>query len=118
MAKSRTILLSMLLTLGSALPVTAFCAEQPAAAAQPAAETPASHEIKQFTADFQRFEIGDTVPETYRSKTYEIAQWKQRNLPAPQADSHWTYMGGNYVLIANATGKILKAESGDIFYSR
>jgi Ni/Co efflux regulator RcnB len=118
MARSKTMMLSMLLTLGSALPVTTLYAQQPTDGAKPATETSESHEIKQFTADFQRFEIGDMAPETYRGKTYEIAQWKQRNLPAPQADSHWTYMGGNYVLISNTTGKILKAESGDIFYSR
>ncbi len=118
MAKSRILMLSMLLSLGSALPMASLHAQQPADAANTATEKPESHEIKQFTADFQRFEIGDMVPETYRGKTYEIAQWRQRNLPAPQPDSHWTYMGGNYVLISNTTGKILKAESGDIFYSR
>ncbi len=118
MARSKTMMLSMLLTLGSALPVTTLYAQQPTDGTKPATKMSESHEIKQFTADFQRFEIGDMAPETYRGKTYEIAQWKQRNLPAPQADSHWTYMGGNYVLISNTTGKILKAESGDIFYSR
>ncbi|MTD42660.1 nickel/cobalt homeostasis protein RcnB [Erwinia sp. CPCC 100877] len=118
MAKSRIIMLSMLLSLGSALSATTLYAQQPADAAKPGEEKPESHEISQLTADFQRFEIGDRVPEIYRSKSYEIAQWKQRNLPAPQPDSHWTYMGGNYVLISNARGKILKAESGDIFYSR
>ncbi len=41
-----------------------------------------------------------------------------RNLPAPDAGSHWTYMGGNYVLITDADGKILKAYNGDIFYHR
>ncbi|TPG58246.1 RcnB family protein, partial [Ewingella americana] len=37
-------------------------------------------------------------------------------LPAPSADSHWTYIGGSYALITNTDGKILKAESGDIFF--
>jgi Ni/Co efflux regulator RcnB len=93
--------------------------EQADALTQPQAETRgSSYELKEFTADFRAFKPGDIVPELYRSKPYEIEQWSQRNLPAPEPDSHWTYMGGNYVLITNAEGKILRAMSGDIFYQR
>lgn len=74
------------------------------------------YEVKTFFADFKRFSIGDIAPDLYRSKKYEVSQWNVRHLPAPEADSHWTYMGGNYVLITNAEGKILKAESGEIYY--
>lgn len=74
------------------------------------------YDVKNFFADFTHFSIGDTAPELYRSKQYEVSQWNVRHLPAPVADSHWTYMGGNYVMITNADGKILKAESGDIYY--
>ncbi|STT05257.1 nickel/cobalt homeostasis protein RcnB [Klebsiella pneumoniae] len=49
---------------------------------------------------------------------YNIKQWQQRNLPAPDAGSHWTYMGGNYVLITDTEGKILKVYDGEIFYHR
>ena len=38
--------------------------------------------------------------------------------PAPDAGSHWTYMGGNYVLITDTEGKILKVYDGEIFYHR
>lgn len=74
------------------------------------------YKVTSFFADFTHYDIGDTAPALYRSKKYEVTQWTARHLPAPVADSHWTYMGGNYVLIANAGGKILKAESGDIYY--
>lgn len=74
------------------------------------------YEIKSFFADFTHFSIGDTAPELYRSKKYEVTQWDVRHLPAPVAGSHWTYMGGNYVMIENDGGKILKAESGEIYY--
>lgn len=74
------------------------------------------YDVKSFFADFTHFSIGDTAPELYRSKQYEVTQWTVRHLPAPAADSHWTYMGGNYVMITNADGKILKAESGEIYY--
>ncbi len=75
-----------------------------------------SYEIKEFTSDFREFKIGDIVPDIYRTDPYAISQWQIRHLPAPEADSHWTYMGGNYVLITDAEGKILRAETGDIFY--
>ncbi|MEN5018746.1 RcnB family protein [Erwinia sp. Eh17-17] len=76
------------------------------------------YDLQYFFADFKRFAIGDVVPDVYRSKKYEIVQWKVRHLPAPEADSHWTYMGGNYVLITNADGKILQAKQGEIYYKR
>lgn len=74
------------------------------------------YDVKTFFADFKRFAIGDVVPELYRGKKYEISQWNVRHLPAPEADSHWTYMGGNYVMITNVDGKILQAKSGEIYY--
>lgn len=76
------------------------------------------YELKDFNADFTHFNIGDTVPELYRTDEYNIKQWQLRNLPAPDAGSHWTYMGGNYVLITDTEGKVLKAYDGEIFYHR
>lgn len=76
------------------------------------------YEIQEFIADFTKFKPGDTVPEMYRTEEYNIKQWQARNLPAPDAGSHWTYMGGNYVLITDADGKILKVYDGEIFYHR
>ena len=76
------------------------------------------YELKYFFADFQRFTIGSVVPDRYRTKKYEIVDWKTRNLSAPDAGTNWTYMGGNYVLISRADGKIVKVESGDIFYKQ
>ncbi len=74
--------------------------------------------MKEFTADFTQFHIGDTVPAMYLTPEYNIKQWQLRNLPAPDAGSHWTYMGGNYVLITDTEGKILKVYDGEIFYHR
>lgn len=58
------------------------------------------------------------VPDRYRTKKYEIVDWKTRNLPAPEQGTSWTYMGGNYVQISKEDGRILKVESGDIFYKQ
>ncbi|WP_158780700.1 RcnB family protein [Pantoea sp. BAV 3049] len=76
------------------------------------------YEIKSFFADFQRFTIGSVIPDRYRTKKYEIVDWKTRNLSKPDEGTGWTYMGGNYVLFNKADGKIIKAESGDIFYKQ
>lgn len=98
-------------------PAETATAEQPSdQTAQALADSADPYTVKSFFADFTHFAIGDTVPELYRTKKYEVTQWTVRHLPAPVAESHWTYMGGNYVMIANADGKILKAESGEIYY--
>ncbi len=76
------------------------------------------YEIQEFVADFTKFKPGDTVPPMYLTEEYNIKQWQARNLPAPDAGSHWTYMGGNYVLITDTEGKILKIYDGEIFYHR
>jgi Ni/Co efflux regulator RcnB len=90
---------------------------QPAPTAAPEAAQPKEpYEVTEFFSDAQRYTIGSQVPEKYRAKAYEITEWQKRHLPAPDAGSHWTYMGGNYVLISNADGKIIKAKSGDIFF--
>lgn len=96
----------------------------------PDVQTPAEHKldepeqpdpanpyaIKTFFADFKRFSIGSVVPDLYRTKKYEIVDWKTRHLPKPEEGTSWTYMGGNYVLFSKADGKIIQAESGEIFY--
>lgn len=110
MGKTKMLLLGTLLATASAT----FAAPQ----APAATGGTQSYEVKDFVADFTKFTIGDTVPEMYRSEEYNIKQWNLRNLPAPDPGSHWTYMGGNYVLITDADGKILKAYNGDIFYHR
>ncbi|WNN43005.1 RcnB family protein [Winslowiella toletana] len=110
MAKTKIMLLATLLA------TTSVCFAAPAVVT-PGAEKP-SYEITEFTADFIHYTLGDTAPALYRSDKYQIKQWQVRNLPAPDAGSHWTYMGSNYVLISDSDGKMLKAYDGNIFYQR
>lgn len=93
--------------------LTAHAADAPVATT---AAPSSSYEITEFHADYKPFKIGDIVPDLYRTKPYQIDAWQIRHLPAPEAGSHWTYMGGNYVLISDAEGKILRAMRGEIFY--
>ena len=86
-------------------------------AAEPVEQAPKDpYKVTTFFADFTRFTIGDTAPDMYRTKQYTIVNWKARHLPEPEDGSHWTYMGGNYVLITNSEGRIQRAISGDIYY--
>ena len=75
-------------------------------------------ELQEFTADFTQFKIGDKAPAMYLTPEYNITQWQQRNLPAPDAGPRWTYMGGNYVQISDTDGTISKIYDGEIFYHR
>lgn len=77
-----------------------------------------SYDVQEFDSDYTKYKIGDIVPDIYRTKPYQIDAWQIRHLPAPEAGSHWTYMGGFYVLITDAEGKILRAMDGDIFYGQ
>lgn len=75
-----------------------------------------NYDLNRIIIDYKDYKIGDSVPQQYLDKSYNIVEWQKRNLPAPETGSHWTYIGGNYLLITNDVGKILKAESGDIYY--
>ncbi|HHG8771592.1 TPA: RcnB family protein [Raoultella planticola] len=76
----------------------------------------AQFELKEFTADFHHYQIGDQAPELYQTEPYIIYAWDIRHLPVPEKNSHWTYMGESYALIADGDGKILRAFKSDIFY--
>lgn len=117
MRKSKVILFSAVLLMGLPGAFSAMAYSEPAPAA-PQSNGSTSYELKQFYADYKPFAIGDVVPDLYRTREYRIDAWQIRHLPAPEAGSYWTYMGGNYVLITETEGKIVRAVKGDIFYSR
>ena len=72
MRKTKMMLLGVLLaTAGASWTATAAGIDQ--------------YALKEFTADFTQFHIGDTVPAMYLTPEYNIKQWQQRNLPAPEA---------------------------------
>ena len=101
------------LLLGALLLATSVAWAAPVTAGSTNASGISKYELSSFIADFKHF-----VPEMYRTDEYNIKQWQLRNLPAPDAGTHWTYMGGAYVLINDTDGKIIKAYDGEIFYHR
>jgi Ni/Co efflux regulator RcnB len=49
---------------------------------------------------------GDRIPESYRDKRYEVADWRSHHLSAPPAGYRWVQVDGDFVLAAVATGVI------------
>ncbi len=55
--------------------------------------------------DFHR---GGRLPQQYRSNQYVVDDWRGHHLSAPPRGYHWVQTGGDYVLVAIATGIILQ----------
>ena len=54
------------------------------------------------------FRRGDRLPVEYRHRQYVVDDWRGHNLSAPPRGYHWVQTGGDYVLVAIATGVILQ----------
>lgn len=54
------------------------------------------------------FRRGDRLPVEYRHRHYVVDDWRGYNLSAPPRGYHWVQVGGDYVLVAIATGVILQ----------
>ncbi|WP_434586031.1 RcnB family protein [Klebsiella sp. R390] len=64
------------------------------------------HEQDHFAWNGHDFRKGQPAPEHYRGNDYRVNDWNARGLPAPPQGQHWSYIDGNYVLIAAASGII------------
>ena len=53
------------------------------------------------------FYRGGRLPDNYRSHRYVVEDWHGHGLRAPPRGYHWVQTGGDYVLVAVATGVIL-----------
>jgi Ni/Co efflux regulator RcnB len=49
---------------------------------------------------------GGRLPAEYRSRQYVVDDWRGHRLSAPPRGYHWVQTGGDYVLVAVATGII------------
>jgi Ni/Co efflux regulator RcnB len=49
---------------------------------------------------------GDRLPAEYRHRNYVVDDWRGHHLSAPPRGYHWVQSGGDYVLVAIATGII------------
>ncbi|MEN0615061.1 RcnB family protein [Klebsiella indica] len=64
------------------------------------------HEQDHFAWNGHDFRKGQPAPQRFRGKDYRVDDWNDRGLPPPPSGQHWSYIDGNYVLIAAATGII------------
>ena len=51
---------------------------------------------------------GSRLPAEYRGRQYVVEDWRGHSLSAPPRGYHWVQVGGDYVLIAIATGIIFQ----------
>lgn len=52
------------------------------------------------------FQRGGRLPQEYRNRQYWVEDWRGHHLSAPPRGYQWVQTGGDYVLIAIATGII------------
>lgn len=55
-----------------------------------------------------QFHRGGRLPMEYRHRNYVVDDWRGHHLSAPPRGYHWVQVGGDYVLVAIATGVILQ----------
>ena len=55
-----------------------------------------------------QFYRGDRLPHEYRNRQYVVDDWRGHRLSAPPRGYHWVQSGGDYLLVAIATGVILQ----------
>lgn len=55
-----------------------------------------------------QFYRGERLPVEYRHRHYVVDDWRGHSLSAPPRGYHWVQTGGDYVLVAIATGIILQ----------
>ncbi len=51
---------------------------------------------------------GDRLPIEYRHRHYVVDDWRGHRLSAPPRGYHWVQSGGDYILVAIATGIIMQ----------
>ncbi len=56
-----------------------------------------------------RYYIGKTLPREYRQNNYVVDDWRGHHLRQPPRGYHWVQSGGDYLLVAVASGLIASA---------
>ena len=63
-------------------------------------------QVRYYQARGPQFQRGRYIPHEYRSRQYVVVNHHQHRLYAPPRGHQWVQVGGDYVLIAIATGLI------------
>lgn len=62
--------------------------------------------VQQYGARGPEWRRGGHVPNEYRNRQYVVNDWRGHHLNAPPRGHQWVQVGGDYVLVAIATGVI------------
>lgn len=63
-----------------------------------------------------RFAPGRPFPPGFYGPQYRVDDWQRRGLPEPPHGHRWSYIDGNYVLVAVATGVITSIILNNAFH--
>ena len=67
-----------------------------------------AHQGERGAGPDHQFYRGGRLPPQYRNNQYVVNDWRGHHLSAPPRGYHWVQTGGDYVLVAIATGVILQ----------
>ena len=83
--------------------------------ARPPAHRPNNWRNNRFDGSYERgagpdhqFHRGDYLARDYNHRQYVVDDWRGHHLSAPPRGYHWIQTGGDYVLVAIATGIIME----------
>ena len=62
--------------------------------------------MRHYNARGPEFRRGHYIPHEYRNRQYVVTDYRSHRLSAPPRGQQWVQVGGDYVLIAIATGLI------------
>ena len=91
--------------------------QRPKAYQPPRSTRPPAHYNHYKFSQHRRTPHGDirpgfAVPGHYHHKQYVVADWRRHHLYAPPRGHHWVQVGGDYVLVAIASGIITQILMG------
>lgn len=66
------------------------------------------HEGERGAGPSRSYYRGQRLPSYYRAPQYVVEDWRGHGLRTPPRGYHWVQTGGDYVLVAIATGIILE----------
>ena len=64
--------------------------------------------VERGAGPYHAFYRGDRLPPEYHRRAYVVDNWRAHRLSAPPRGYHWVQAGGDYVLVAIATGIIVQ----------
>ena len=78
----------------------------------PQAQRPPAHAGQRGAGPDRHWVKGTRVPQQYRTKHYVVNDWQRHGLHRPGRGQQWVQHGGDYMLVAIASGVIAQIVLG------